>query len=162
MKPIVKWQIQSIHTIRRAMWGDDRSNYENLLANFYGASSCKDLNYNEANDLIDRLKATQKGEPMPPIRRGRIWANMGQVRKIEALSSLLDWDEWAENKFIKRQTKRNSTRWMLTIASATKVIIGQQKILANGNTETYNWLNRATPEMINSEQGKAIKKALRN
>ncbi len=162
MKPIVKWQITSIHTIRRAMWGDDREPYENLLSNFYGAGSCKELSYAEANDMIDRLKAVQRGEPMPPLRRGKIWANMGQVRKIEALSDLLDWDEESENKFIKRQIRRNSTRWMLTMQAATKVIIGQQKILANGNQKIYNWLNRATPEMIRSTEGIRIKKALRN
>lgn len=162
MAAIKHWQVQTIHITRRQIWGEDRDSYENMLSGTYGAGSCKDLSYREANDFIDRLKAHRDGKPMPPLRRGSVWASMEQVNKIEALSAMLAWDEERENGFIKRQTKRNSTRWMLTVPQATKVIIGQQKVLAKGSKEVYDWLNSATSEILRSEFGKAKREAIKN
>jgi len=145
MARINNGQKQCIHIIRRKMWGDDRKAYEDILTNYYGAESCKDLSVAEASDFIDRLKTIQEGKPMPPIHRGRLWASDAQIRKIDALVTLLGWDEEKRlNGFIKRQTKRNKTKLMLTGGEATKVLIGLQRIAAKGDNELYNWLNSAS------------------
>lgn len=151
-----------IHTIRRAMWGDDRTNYESMLNEFYGAGSCKDLFYGEANDMINRLKAIQEGKPMPPKSRRGVWASMGQIQKIDALAWMLGWegDEERLNGFIKKQTGRNKNVWMLTSREATKIIIGLQKWIASGDGETYDWLNNALPGVLRTKRGQELKKRL--
>ena len=161
-KVIQPWQIQMIHTVRRAMWGDNREPYEQLLGGVYGAGSCKDLSYGEANDFINRLKAIQKGDPKPLKVRGGLWATVGQVHKIDALAWMLGWegDENRLNGFIKKQTGRNKNKWMLTGREATKIIIGLQRWISGGDGATYYWLNSAMPGVLRTKQGQQIKQRL--
>lgn len=145
-----------IHCTRKEIWGENREHYEKMLHDFYGASSSTELSYREKLDFIDRLKAVNNGKKMPAIdRQNGPWANEWAIDKIDALCSVLGWDdEQRLNGWIKRQTGKKKTKRMLTKHEATKVIIGLQKLAAVGNRTLYNWLNGANAEEIASDQGR--------
>lgn len=144
-----------IHITRKEIWGDERQPYEDMLGNFYGAGSSTELSYREKLDFIDRLKAIQEGKPQPSInRRGGLWASQEQINKVNALEGAAGWDNPKRmTGFIKRQTKKNKSRHMLTGKEASKVIIGLQRIIAGGNNDLYTWLNTATADIIDSDRG---------
>jgi hypothetical protein len=145
-----------IHITRKECWGENREPYEQMLAKFYGAGSSSELSYREKLDFIDRLKAVANGDPQPPMdRKNGPWANKWAIKKIDALTDVLGWEtDQRLNGFIKRQTNKNKTKWMITKREATKVIIGLQKMVAGGNRTLYNWLNTANAELINSSWGR--------
>jgi hypothetical protein len=94
-KSIEVWQIRKIHALKKALCMTDERYREMIYANFCPALSCKDLNYLQAEFLINNLTAiaTEKGvwEQFPGksayedlrIRDGM--ATPGQLRKIEAI-----------------------------------------------------------------------------
>lgn len=145
-----------IHITRKQIWGEDRTHYEDMLGKFYGAGSSSDLSYREKLDFIDRLKAIRDGEKQPPInRRKGPWANKWAIKKIAALVKVLGWDgDQRLNGFIKRQTGKSKTAWMLTKDEATKVIIGLMKMISKGNRALYNWLNSVSGDAIDSTEGR--------
>lgn len=153
-----------IHITRKEIWGEDRETYEQMLNDFYGAGSSSDLSYREKLDFIDRLKAIRNGEPMPKInRKNGPWAKRWQIDKIDALAGVLGWEaDRRLNGFIKRQTGKNKTKWMITKREATKVIIGLMKMIAGGNRDLYNWLNTANAELIGSDWGRKQINKLQN
>lgn len=81
---VTKGQIKKIHVLWSKL-GLDRDTYESMLAP-YGASSSKDLEFVEAQDLIRRLQkdaiAAGVERPTPPDQPGY---RMGKRRRFEDL-----------------------------------------------------------------------------
>lgn len=78
-------------------------------------------------------------------RRRGPWASDAQVKRMELLAGLLGWtDENRLTGFIARQTGKHKTKMMVTGGEASKIIIGLQRIIADGNLKIYDIVNKAS------------------
>lgn len=135
-------QKQFIATMGRRVCGDEEQ-YRAFLQGRYGVSSPVDMRSYEASDCIDILKHMEQGKPLPPRDRSKIWATIPQVNKIRALAAMEEISDESLLAFIKRQTGRNKSIWMLSRSEAGKVIIGLQKVFSEGDKQMYALLNEA-------------------
>lgn len=112
----------------------------------YEVGSTKDLTIGEADEAIAQLQAM--------LRDGEKRISLGQERKIEALRQLLGWSKKGLWGFIKRQTGYSKSVRMLTGNEPSTIIVGLQRIYADGNKELYNLINTSASSYLFSERGK--------
>lgn len=129
-----KWWIKTIHTLK-AKANIDEDNYRMMMDGLYGKSSSTKLNYSEAMDFVDRLKALAEGKPQPPLEERGVWITPAQRRKIEALAvslHMVDEKRMLDKKrlfgFIEHQLGEAKSLDMLRITEASKVIVGLERI----------------------------------
>lgn len=160
MPNINKGQIKALRTIASKIFPGDEE-YRAWLYQRYEVESTKDISFHQANDALDALNKELNPNRKPQKRyygSGRKAANRrtnnhlhkSQAEKIGALEKLLSWDNDKTRLlgFITRQTGHNKAVQMLTPGEATKVIVGMQRIAANGDKGIYKMLNEMKPGEI--------------
>ena len=108
-KSVEQWQIKKLHTLKSKL-GISEEDYRDTLQSFANVNSSTDLNYNQANDLINHWEkaAVEQGlwkqadktkkEFDEFENRGGDFATPAQLRMIVAL--------WNEKSFVEDPTKR--------------------------------------------------------
>jgi len=131
------WWIKTIHTLKSKVHLSDEE-YRLMMDRLYGVDSSKRLNFSEAMDLIDRLKAYAENRPAPPLSDRGVWISPAQRRKIIALAKEIGMvceDGSVNTKrlfgFIARQLDSEKSLDMLLVREASKVITGLDRIHKN-------------------------------
>lgn len=145
-------QKQMIATMGRRVFNQDEDAYRNFLESRYGVRSCTQMSKAECSDCIDMLKHIESGRPVPARNRDGLWASDAQRAKMRALFKLMGWvQEHQVLGFIERQTRRKKSFEMLTKGDASKVIVGLQRIIADGDSTMYKFLNSADAAEIKAK-----------
>lgn len=164
MSKITKPQIKAIHAAKRGVFSSDEDYRGWLSANFNGKMSSLKLTRNEAGEAIKILGMTT-GHSKPYTGKGEQngvrYLSQGQAQKIGALQAVLGWDAERLIGFIKRQTCKLTAVEMLMGWEAKKVIIGLQRVIAMGDKEVYNYLNKLKSGDPATAAGQAIIKAVK-
>jgi len=168
-RPIHYKQISALRTAASKAFKGNNDDYYAWLSDTYRVNSTKSLNFVQASEAITLLRklCDYKDE----LRRysgsgkkGRAGSHLtqAQANKIDTLEILLGWhdDRARLLAFIKRQTGQNSAVQMLLNYQASKVIIGMQRILADGNKDVYKFLNTMDAARVDTPMGQALLAAI--
>jgi hypothetical protein len=155
-------QLKAIHTASRRIFNTD-DDYRSWLFDNYGVFSASNLKMGEASQaigLLQKITGYKSKFTYTPKRPGRI--TVYQINRIVSLTILLDWHKqtFRIDGFIKRQTGKSTTVKMLTSHEAQKIIIGLQRIIANGSDDIYRYLNTVTFADPETPAGQALLKAV--
>jgi hypothetical protein len=153
-------QIKKIHTLKSKLSLSDEDYRQNLSV--FSAETSKELSTDQASLFISNLEKTlNKINPLPKTtaepglqrpgsankyygkgRRGmQIHLTELQAQRINILQDLLGWNETRTTGFIKHQLNLNKAVQMLTNFEASKIIVGMQRILSNGDKNLYKRIN---------------------
>ena len=100
--------------------------------------------YYGAGQRRTRFDSAQREDSTDARRASRI--TQSEASKIAALEIVLGWDEKRTRGFIFRQLSKHAAVAMLTAHDANSVVIGMQRVAANGNDDLYRFLNTLKSE----------------
>lgn len=120
----------------------------------FDVSSTKDLSVKQADAAIGSLQRM--------LGDGVERASFPQQEKIKALAELLGMSTTRKYEFIERQVGYKKSERMCTPKEAGKIIVGLQKIFAQGDSELYQTLNKVSARYIRSQKGKEALEQLKN
>jgi len=156
-----KKQVRALSTLASKIYNSDEA-FKYMLLNNYGVESRKQLTGAQAGELITRFSAMVGGKHKPgSSERNKIKKHIFgkgqrghqrhltplQAERINILSDLMYWDEYRLMGMLKRQTSKATAVSFLMNYEAVKVIIGMQRIYANGDRD----LNLKINAMTNAE-----------
>lgn len=143
-------QIKAIHTIVKKFGLDDEA-YRHLLHSRYKVTSCKDLTWRQAEELLDHLNPPASRRSLPPLNKGGLrgvmkyqdmdhrpgFATGGQLRLIDAMFNQVtraEGDEAREkalNSFVSRIAKVAGIRmlksWQVEMIVKALTAMGAEK-----------------------------------
>lgn len=123
-----------------------KQEFRDWLESRFGERSTRALTIGQADEAIGAMKSI--------LANGKPHVSYGQKQKMKALAALLGWNRKRLWGFIRKQTGQSKSEDMLLKKEATKVIIGLQRIIAGGDGELFNLLNRKPARWCYSEEGK--------
>lgn len=154
MKDIDKKR-KRFHALKNKVFGKDDALYRDFLStNFGGKASFKNLTAQEIGEAITML-AKMSGEKVYTAsgkRGSQRFLTPGQEERIDILKGLLGWTGAGVLGFVSKQTKQNkAVRWLMNY-EASKVVLGMQKVLANGDTDEFKYINKLTNKQLRKYQ----------
>jgi len=161
---ITKNQIRAVRTLASRVFPSD-DDYRSMLGTI-GVESTRQLSFEQAKGIIAQLSKrvgtnpchSERSEESHPKkyygtgkRGSQRHLTASQAERIGILADALGWDDARLHGFLKKQLNKNTAVQMLMNFEAVKVIVGLERILADGNRKYYLQLNKMNNQQLKSQ-----------